>query len=132
MNESIWAVRGLVAGVVEELELHAWRDGDECNVRLEKWTTVSVGRGQDYFAALVDLRRQLESTGLLLLCCGARTDVYPSQMQRQATLGRKAYVLQFPRSAGRPMVVDIFDAATPDQVGSVGEQREWFERWTAS
>src|SRR5690348_10532320 len=86
--------------------------GDPCVVE------VLVGRedrvrteGPDLFEALVDARRMLERRALRLACNGSRRDVYPSQMQRQATQGRRAYVMTMPRTTTRLAVVDIFAVA---------------------
>ncbi|WP_329083964.1 hypothetical protein [Streptosporangium sp. NBC_01469] len=90
------------------------------------------GAGSDLFEALKEVCLRLEEMGALLLCNGARIDVYPSQMQRQATRGRRAYVMTLPRGPARPESVDIFAPARLDLVGSVAEQREFFERWLLS
>jgi|SRR6185437_5614993 len=91
------------------------------------------GEGPDLFEALAPLRRRLEGDGVLLACHGSRRDVFPSPMLRQASNGRLAYVLTIPRSAAKPATVDIF-AAAPElaELGSVTEQRDWFDRWRNS
>lgn len=90
-----------------------------------------TGRGADLFAALRDARRQLEPA-IYIACNGARRDVYPSAMQRQATKGRRAYVLTLPRTKGRPQVVDIFERADGADIATVDDQLEWFKRWSSS
>ena len=88
------------------------------------------GEGPDLFEALASARRSLEADGVVLACNGARRDVFPSAMQRQAAGGRYAYVLEMPRAASRPPVVDIFALAPEASVlVTVDEQREWFDRW---
>lgn len=95
--------------------------GDDVHVR---------GEGPDLFEALVSARRELEAHDVLLGCNGARRDVFPSAMLRQATSGRRAYVLTMPRTAARPPTVDVF-APAPDMsaLATVDEQRAWFDRW---
>ena len=100
------------------------RVGDDINAR---------GEGPDLFEALVSARRELEARDVLIGCNGARRDVFPSAMLRQAAQGRRAYVLSMPRTTARPPTVDIF-AAAPDlsAVATVDEQRAWFDRWLQS
>lgn len=91
------------------------------------------GEGRDLFDALASARRVLEPQDVMLVCNGARRDVFPSPMLRQAAAGRRAYVLDMPRTSGRPSAVDIFAAAPESAVlATVDEQREWFERWRKS
>ncbi len=88
--------------------------------------------GNDLFDAMVALRRKLEGLGCLLLCAGARPDVFPSGMSRSMAGGRKAYVTQLGMPAGRSDMVDIFDYAKPEWVGTVEEQRDFHRKWIAS
>ncbi len=106
-------------------------DGEPCVVEASIGPDPPIrGEGSDLFDALAAVRRQLDTRSVLLQCNGSRRDVYPSQMQRQATSGRRAYVLNLPRSPARPPTVDIFDTAPPDSVlASVDEQRAWFDQW---
>jgi hypothetical protein len=105
--------------------------GDTCIVEVKVDGGLEVrGDGPDLFEALAAARRKLEPHGVLLGCNGARRDVYPSAMLRQADMARHAYVLTMPRTASRPETVDIFAAAPESSVlATVGEQREWFDRW---
>lgn len=86
----------------------------------------------DLFEALREMRKELEDAGYQLLCAGARPDVAPSGMSRDMGGGRKAYVLHLSKPGSRDDMVDIFDAAEPASVGTVQQQREYFEKWKAS
>jgi hypothetical protein len=86
----------------------------------------------DVFNALVSLRRELEEIGALLLCAGARPDVFPSGMSRDMGGGIKAYVNRIGMPAGKPDIVDIFDYAGPESVGSVDEQCVFHMKWIES
>lgn len=88
------------------------------------------GLGLDLFDALVDARRSLEAAGAMIACNGARRDVYPSEMLRQSTGGRRAYVLSDRR--GPQTSVDIFEPADWSSIASVDEQREEFLRWVGN
>lgn len=87
---------------------------------------------EDLFGALCKLRTRLEEDNYLLLCNAARKDAYPSRMSRQMSGGRKVYLLKPGMQGRREDLVDVFDAAPLDQVGSVGEQRLMFEAWLRS
>jgi len=82
----------------------------------------------DLFAALETIRLQLEPSGVLICCQGARADVYPSGMARQMGGGRRAYRLRAGKRSTRDDLVDIFDPAEPDEVVTVQEQLETVER----
>ena len=86
--------------------------------------------GDDLFGAMTALRRKLEKRGISLQCAGARKDVYPSGMSRSMGSARNAYVT----TLGEPAIflVDIFDPAGAEQVGTVSEQKQHREKWAAS
>jgi hypothetical protein len=88
-----------------------------------------VGEGGDVFAATLGLREQLEQDGWLLQIEGARPDVYPSAMSREA--GR-AYVLRPGRHSSLEDLVDILAPVSEGRAGTVAEQRDAFERWSRS
>ena len=106
--------------------------------RLYELTFKEIDIGQekfeagDLFEAMTDLRKILERTGAQLLCAGARVDVYPSGMGRDMGGGQMAYVTQLGRPGRLEDLVDIFDEAAPEQVGTVQEQRDFHKRWIKS
>jgi hypothetical protein len=91
-----------------------------------------VFEGRDLFEALAGLRSTLEAAGDQLLCNGARRDVFPSGMSRSMGGGRKAYVLRLGTPAKQGDLVDLFDPASPDLVGTVDKQREFRDAWLVS
>lgn len=89
-----------------------------------------VGSGSDFFQALLECRRQLDELNIQLNCNGARRDVFPSAMQSQTGLARRAYLVTFPRSKYRPPVVDIFGPSNDlAALATVEEQLAWHKRW---
>jgi hypothetical protein len=84
----------------------------------------------DLFEGLIAFREELEKIGARLLCAGARPEVYPSGMSRNMGGGRKAYI--HPLGASATEMVDIFDFAPPESVGTVAEQRAFRDRWIQS
>lgn len=90
----------------------------------------SIFRAETLFDALTELRRYFEARGGKLLCAGARQDVYPSGMARSMGSARRAYIMKFGQSAHT--VVDIFDPANPEDVGTVDDQIRFRDGWAAS
>ncbi len=88
--------------------------------------------GNDLFEAQIALRLALEKIEARLLCAGARPDVFPSGMSRDMGGGRKAYITRMGARSSRADLVDIFDCAAPETVGSVEEQRAFHEKWVES
>jgi hypothetical protein len=88
--------------------------------------------GDDLFEALAKLRRELEANNMCLLCVGSRPDVLASGMSRSMGGGQRVYALDLGKPARRTKMLDIFDFAPPDAVGSVNEQSEFHEKWKES
>ena len=80
------------------------------------------------FFALVKLRNVLDELGILLLCNGARRDVYPSG---SSAIGNMAYVMQ----NGHPAIelVNIFEPINDfKKIASVSEQKVYRDNWIKS
>jgi hypothetical protein len=75
---------------------------------------------------------RLEQEGWLLLSNAARKDAYPSRMALEMGGGRMIYVTTPGVQARREDLVDVLGAASPEQVGTVAEQRAHYEAWIAS
>jgi hypothetical protein len=95
-------------------DAHGWRIALPAQ-GLEGW-------GDDAYAALDALRRQLSGT---LWCCGSCRHFHMTGMSRQMSSGRKGYCLLFVREHGRSLddVVEIFDAcdAFEERSGSASQ-----------
>lgn len=89
-------------------------------------------RAANVFEALVKLRLQLEGSDCLLLCNAARKDAYPSRMLLEMGGGRKSYLLHQGKPASKEDLIDLFEPATHEQVGTVAEQRRGYEEWLRS
>lgn len=88
--------------------------------------------GDDLFEAFNALRGELEKIEAQLLFAGARPDVYPSGMSRGMGGGRKAYITRIGAPAFQTDLVDIFDYAGPELVGTVAQQKAFHEKWAES
>ena len=128
------ACRALLSdGTVKELRLVVSIDM-KCElwqIELEKFEeNATCFRETDLYKALQALREYLDPKGCQLLCAGARPDVNPSGMSRSMGGGRCAYILHLGKQATER--VDIFDYAEPVLVGTIQQQRKYFEAWYAS
>ena len=81
----------------------------------------------DFFEALCLIRQELENENILILCNGARKDVYPSSMGRQMGMGLKAYVHELGKNTNN--IVKIFEKADLELISSVSEQKEFYYKW---
>ncbi len=88
--------------------------------------------GTDLFECLKEWRKEYEKFGELILCCGARVDVYVSRMQRQMGRGRRAYVLHLGKQGATEDTVDIFDDASAEKIVTVEKQKMFFDDWIKS
>lgn len=88
--------------------------------------------GNDLFEALIELRRELEKGNCQLLCAGARPNVFPSGMSRGMGGGLRAYAAKMGEPARQSDLVDIFDYASPEIIGSVEDQKQFRDEWADS
>ena len=86
----------------------------------------------DFFECLIELCQALEKEEAKALCHGARKDTYPSGMARDMSNGMVAYQLELGRHGRTEDVVHIFDPAPAELIGTVREQRDFFEAWLVS
>lgn len=122
-----------------------WGDArpEQCHAAVDEWEPYRIalqdgrfaGRsfeGYDLFEALIALRRAVDAEGGLILCAGARVDVFPSPMARDMGPARRAYILTLGKPGRTEDLVDIFEPAEAAQIGSVEAQAEYYESWTKS
>lgn len=86
----------------------------------------------DLFEALIALRLRLELDGYVLLCNAARKDAYPSRISREMGGGRKVYLHKLGMQGRREDLVDTLGVAAYEQVGTVAEQRAFYDAWLES
>jgi hypothetical protein len=83
----------------------------------------------DAFSAFCSARATFEPLGWLFLCNGARRDCYAFGTQLRADLGEQVYQLRQGEPATKEGLVGIFEPADEASVGTLEEQRAYFERW---
>lgn len=96
---------------------------------------VSVGdlriekEAENYFEALIEIRRELEKENIKLLCKGCCKNVYPSAMLLSMGTGRKAYVLTRGKQAKMDSLVDIFAPCSSEEYATISEQEIYYNNW---
>ena len=89
---------------------------------------VAKVRADDAYDCLTAVRKLLEAEGLIPMCQGARPSVHPSGMSAQMSSGMSAYELKPGRQASMDDLVNVFDPAEADQVGTLAEQEAFFSQ----
>ncbi|MCM1232782.1 MAG: hypothetical protein NC489_21860 [Ruminococcus flavefaciens] len=112
------------------IELTEHNDNVAIKFSLEK--LVLEEKADNYFDALINLRKELEERNIKLLCKGCCRNVYPSGMLLSMGTGRNAYTLIFGKHAKMDSLVDIFDSCSMDEYATLDEQLEYFENWISS
>ena len=83
--------------------------------------TLVASSPDDFFDALLQLRAQLESEGLLLGCYGSSRNVYPSGMDRNSS-SSKAYRSRVGKQSGADDRVNLFDTGPDVEPVTIAEQ----------
>ena len=130
-NIEIQNIEILNNGKLEKSKLFLLEIEDEINLKIEIENMVYFSKSDNIFDSVVELRKKLELKNIYLLCNASVINVYPSGMQKEFG-GTKAYKLQMGKQATLSDVVDIFDYDSELKIGSVKEQKEFFESWLES
>ncbi|URF03836.1 hypothetical protein [Cupriavidus campinensis] len=83
----------------------------------------------DYFDALCEIRKILESENIIPFCYGASLNVYPSAMARQMGEGLRAYRLTMGVPSSQDQLVQIFDQGPDIIPASVSHQEQFYREW---
>ena len=86
--------------------------------------------GSDFYKCFAALRK--DNDGLIFCCKGAKTNVHPSSMASQMSLGLKAYELVIGKEPSIDDLVFIFDYEEKDLSSDPDEQRQFYLSWMAS
>ncbi len=90
---------------------------------------ISCFKGENFFDALLALRKELEKRNIQILCNGAAENVYPSTMQLAMGDGRLAYKLYLGQQARMLDLVDIFEYDKSLDFVSVETQLKFYNKW---
>lgn len=108
------------------------KERDSYQIELQIGDLNIDGEAENYFYALVELRKKLEIQNIKLLCKGCSKRVYPSPMILSMGDAREAYELTLEKQALMSDLVDIFTACEYDEYASINEQYDYYEKWLAS
>lgn len=124
----------LKSDILEEVDLVVIEDDNEDIFSLEIKCMFGefTAQDEDVFSALVQLREQLESKELYILCEGSALNVYPSPMQFSCGNTIKAYRMEFGKQSLNENLVYIFDVIDSSKVATVQEQLEFNSQWIKS
>jgi|SRR5208282_2066595 len=108
--------------------------GDSKTFRLtpEFDNRVFTKTAHDFFYSLREIRRELDSEGILLNCYGASKNVRPSGMSSSMCGGVRAYKLTLGKKSGLKDIVEIWKTGTDVQPVTVAEQDAFFNEWQKS
>ncbi len=90
----------------------------------------TYAEGENFFYALLELRKELELQDVKLLCKGCCRDVYPSPMILSMGDAIKAYKLTMGKHALTKDIVSIFDPCELDEYASIEEQYAYYLEWS--
>lgn len=103
-----------------------------CRLELQFNDKKFQASGQDFFEALLGIRRQLEPVGLLVQIYGGSRNVWPSGVSRSMGLGVRAYKMAKGQQALTRDLVDIFATGTDVEPVTIAEQEKFRDEWFAS
>lgn len=105
---------------------------ENCKITFQMDNFYLEGEAENFFYALIELRKKLEMHNIKLLCKGCSRHVYPSAMILSMGDAVLAYELTLGKQALQKDLVNIFEPCKCDEYASIEEQYEYFEKWVAS
>ena len=106
-------------GVIKAIE-----NEEDVEIAVQLDNVEIVKRSDNFWEALLSVRRELELKEIRLLCKGCCKNVYPSAMMLSMGAGRRAYVLNMGEQAKRESLVDEYS--------SIAEQQNYYDEWCDS
>jgi len=107
-------------------------EGSSCVVELRFDERTISGKSEDFFDALIQVRRTLEKENVLLLVYGGSKNVWPSAMARSMGAGLRAYKMTMGKQALKTDLVEIFASGPDVQPCTVAEQEKYKDEWFSS
>lgn len=107
-------------------------DGDHVTLKFKYIQGEIAAKDLDFFAAMCQIRKELEVEGWRPICYGSSRNVYPSGMCRDMGRGLQAYKLQLGRRAVTADLVGIFDNGPDVEPASLEEQEQFWHEWLQS
>lgn len=127
-----YSIKCLLDGDENEAVLELEEDNDICRILfLLREYSVTV-EAENYFYALLELRKKLEAQNIKILCKGASRNVYPSPMILSMGEAIKAYQLTMGKQARMSDLVNIFAPCEVDEYATIEEQLIFYNDWLRS
>ncbi|MBQ7067237.1 MAG: hypothetical protein IJN92_10500 [Lachnospiraceae bacterium] len=101
-------------------------------IKFEMETCSVLVEAENYFYALIELRKRLETEKIKLLCKGCSRYVYPSPMILGMGDAIEAYELTLGKHATVKNLVNIFSSCELDEYATIEEQLAYYEEWLKS
>lgn len=127
-----YKIKYVICEKEREGTIETYENDDDVEIVLNIGDIVIKKQADNFFDALVEIRRELEKENIKLLCKGCCRNVYPSGMILDMGSGRKAYQLTMGEPAKMSSLVDIFEICQAEEYASVDEQYNFFNKWLDS
>ncbi|MDD6572443.1 MAG: hypothetical protein PUF12_08695 [Thermoflexaceae bacterium] len=114
---------------MKEAKIEVYDEGDDIVISFKLEELEFTKKAGNYFAALLEVRRELEPRGMKLLCKGCCRNVYPSSMSIDMCGGMVAYTMVMGKEVERGDSVHIFDGCTLEEYATIEEQLLFCEQW---
>lgn len=112
--------------------IYLYEEQENYQIKFELGNSIIWSEGENYFDALINLRKKLEVDNIMLLCKGCSKFVYPSPMILSMGDALVAYELSIGKQAHTSDLVNIFEPCRYDEYASVDEQYNFYETWSKS
>ena len=119
-------------GKKENARLLLHEEKEKYEIKFEMNTLNVSATADNYFFALVELRKKLEPLNIEVLCKGCSRYVYPSPMILSMGEAIEAYQLTMGKQARTKDLVNIFESCEQDEYASVEEQYVYYMEWSKS
>ena len=123
-----YTVKCVVGEGGQEGRIQVYENEEDVEVVLKAGNISIAKQADNYFEALIKIRKELEKK-IKLLCKGYYRNAYPSGMLLEMGSGRKAYSLTMGKQAKMSSLVDIFETCEIEEYATVDEQYDFFNMW---
>ena len=128
MENEVYTIPCFIEGNIRDVSVELFED-DLCRLTFNDGKNKLFSEAENYWEALLELRKELESRNTKLFCQGCAKNVYPSRMILDMGDARKAYKLTLGHQALLKDLVFIFDPCDPDEYASIAEQETFYLAW---
>ena len=123
-----YTVPCLIEGNIRNVSIDIFED-DLCRISFENGNDTLSSAAENYWDALIELRKKLEAQNIKLFCKGCAKNVYPSPMILDMGDARRVYKLTLGQHASMKDLVFIFAPCDPDEYATIKEQETFYKTW---